>query len=660
MQREQSQWQHRTDAETTHIAEQLRTALNARFGSLRRVGAWWQLQGRPLDPEDWQTDLRLFMESGSGLQRVTWIDAAGKRAWSVSRDRLPDAHSFESVAPALKDLVAIVRRDKSLAVSSIFDEASGRRTVYACVPILNRGTATAYVAGLYELSEMLKSALPQMPRDYSVSIVADGREINLSGAAAPRGQSFQQTASLRLANANWAVRVRAVPDDLQSLRKVVTTFGAAVTILLSVATLLGGMAYRRSSELKEEIRERQAAEERVAVLNRDLQRQLGDFQTLLEVSPVGIAVSYDPDCRRIWINPAMASMLGVAIGQNISKTGPEAGKMRFQVLRDDQVLSPDDLPMQVACRTGKEIAGEELDILREDGGRIHTLTYTAPLFDEEGRIRGVLHASIDITQRKRAEQERNSIEQKLLRAEKFRSLALMAGGLAHDLNNLLASVIGNESLALQELPQNSEARGWIRDSLEASQKAAGLMQQLARFTGRTFYTRQFLDMSRVIADLRESMRSSVPSTIELSFNLAANLPLVGAGLVEIQQVLQNVIANSVDAIGERPGRISVATESYELSEEAAVVSYADENMPPGTYVKVVIEDTGCGMTPEIASKAFDPFFTTKFLGRGLGLAEVQGVLRAHRGAVRLESSPSNGSRLILLFPALASVSAATA
>jgi signal transduction histidine kinase len=314
--------------------------------------------------------------------------------------------------------------------------------------------------------------------------------------------------------------------------------------------------------------------------------------------------------------------------------------------------------MQVDGRTGREMVAEALDIVREDGGLVNTLAYTVPLFDENGRIRGALHASVDITHRKRAEQERNLLEQKLLRAEKFKSLALMAGSLAHDLNNLLASVIGNDSLALEQVARSSEAGGLLLCSLEASQKAAGLMQQLVRYTGHTFYTPKPLDISRVIDEMREVLRAAVPPAIALHFELCDRLPLVGAGLIEIQQVLHNLVTNAVDAIGEGPGRISIATNSNEVSEEMNFALYNDQDISTGQYVEVVVADTGCGMTPDIAAKAFDPFFTTKFLGRGLGLAEVQGVLRAHRGAVRVESSPSTGSKFILLFPVLASLSAA--
>src|SRR5205814_5791176 len=101
------------------------------------------------------------------------------------------------------------------------------------------------------------------------------------------------------------------------------------------------------------------------------------------------------ECSSIWINPALAAMMGVPQGQNISKSGADGEKLRFQVLRNGRALLPTELPMQVSGRTGKEMVDDELDIVREDGRLVHTLAYTAPLFDEDGRVRGVLHASVD-------------------------------------------------------------------------------------------------------------------------------------------------------------------------------------------------------------------------------------------------------------------------
>jgi PAS domain S-box-containing protein len=661
IQRERLQWQHRTDAETFHIAEQLRHGLADRFDALRRVGIWWQSQGRPLDSRDWETDLRMFFESAGGLQRLIWVDAAGKRSWSGSENVVPGERAFEPVPSELKQILGVVGRKKSLAISRVVDQPDGRRVVYACVPLQDRGGLSGYIAGLYDATELLESVLRhQVPHDYQVEVIAGGRELKLFHAPEGQGPAIDQTAPVRLPNATWQVRVRATLGDLKSLRRMVMTFGVVISLLLWISTFMGGIAYRRTVALKQEIRERRAAEQKVALLNRDLQHRLSDFQALLDVTPIGIAVTYDPECRNIWINPALAAMLGVSQAQNISKSGPDAGKLRFQVLRDGRILAPDELPMQVAGRTGKDVPGEELDLVREDGGVIHTLAYTAPLFDEERKVRGVLHVSVDITHRKQAEQERNMLAHKLLRAEKFKSLALMAGGLAHDLNNLLTSVIGNEHLALEELPRQSPARELILHSLAASQKAAALMQQLMRYTGRTFYTPKPLDLSCVIAESRDVLQAVIPPGVELVFELSGNLPLIGAGLLEIQQVLQNLVTNAVDALGEGPGRILITTAPCEVSEETIDAFYSEQEIAPGRYVQLAVADNGCGMPLDTATKAFDPFFTTKFLGRGLGLSEVQGVLRAHGGAVRVESSPASGSKFILLFPALSTETAAAA
>src|SRR4029450_11331981 len=127
---------------------------------------------------------------------------------------------------------------------------------------------------------------------------------------------------------------------------------------------------------------------------------------------------------------------------------------------------------------------------------------------------------------------------------------------------------------------------------------AELMHQLVRYTGRTFYTAKPLDISRVIDDLREVLKGAVPPAIELSFDLCENLPLIGAGLSEIQQVLHNLVTNAVDALGEGPARISVSTTSCELSEEMIDSLYNEQGMSPGVYVQLVVSDNGCGMPSE--------------------------------------------------------------
>ena len=135
-----------------------------------------------------------------------------------------------------------------------------------------------------------------------------------------------------------------------------------------------------------EAQERRRAEERAAGLNRELQQKLEEFQTLLEVLPIGIAVAEDPECSRIWTNRAMAAMLKLPQNQNISQSVPEAEKPHYRTLRNGRDVPPDELPMQVAARTKSPVANDYLDIVRQDGSVLHTLSYSAPLFDESGEV----------------------------------------------------------------------------------------------------------------------------------------------------------------------------------------------------------------------------------------------------------------------------------
>src|SRR5205823_2439548 len=137
-------------------------------------------------------------------------------------------------------------------------------------------------------------------------------------------------------------------------------------------------------------------------LNRDLQRRLYEFQVLLDVLPIGIAVADDPECRSIWMNRSMAAMLMVPLGRNISLSLEGKDKPSYRLQHKGSDVPVQELPMQVAARTRAPVENQELDIVREDGTAIHTLSYSAPLFDETGAVRGVIDACIDISERKRA------------------------------------------------------------------------------------------------------------------------------------------------------------------------------------------------------------------------------------------------------------------
>jgi signal transduction histidine kinase len=250
---------------------------------------------------------------------------------------------------------------------------------------------------------------------------------------------------------------------------------------------------------------------------------------------------------------------------------------------------------------------------------------------------------VDITERK-------SLEERLVRAEKYRSLALMAGGVAHDFNNLLTTILGNAEIARGEISSLSTAGSAVGQILAAANRAADLVGQLLAYTGHGWFELKPLDLSAEIRGLAKHLRAMAPDEVHLKFELAEGLPPVQAGARELQHVLTNLVTNSLEAIGEGQGLVRIRTQRVRLTGMDLARDYPDQKLVSGLYVGLEISDNGVGVPTELAARVFDPFFTTKFTGRGLGLSEVQGVIRAHRGGVRLDASSVCGTRVQVVFP----------
>jgi len=421
VERETAQLHVRTEAEARHVASQIQAGLLKQFDSLHRLAEWWLSQGPPIAIEDWKTDAQLFLSPTTGLKQALWIDARGRQRWSVRPGEPPEVGGLQIVPPELAAIVAKARPLGSIVVSGLFAYTPAAISLYACVPVSKRGRHAGYIVGLYNVSELLDFILDgQLPGDYSVSLTADRREIHPSKPIPqPQWLEGARTAAIVLPNKVWSVRIVPSAEDLAGLRRLILSFGFLVTALLYLCTAVAAALRRRATalermndSLESESRERERSEQRVAELNRDLQRRLADFQTLIDVIPIGIAVSDDPECSNIWINPALANMMGIPQGLNISKTGPERDKLRYKLCRGGKEIPSADLPMQVAARTGASVIAEELEIVREDGKIVNSLSFSAPLFDENGRVRGVLNACVDITERTQTEQALRDSEQR--------------------------------------------------------------------------------------------------------------------------------------------------------------------------------------------------------------------------------------------------------
>ena len=257
----------------------------------------------------------------------------------------------------------------------------------------------------------------------------------------------------------------------------------------------------------------------------------------------------------------------------------------------------------------------------------------------------------DTTDRIRAEEERVELERRLQQSQRLESLGVLAGGIAHDFNNILMSVLGNAELALTTLPAASSVRGNLLEITASSRRAADLCRQMLAYSGRGQLVAEAIDVGALIDDMRGFLRSTVSKKALLDIDLGENLPLMRGDASQISQVIMNLVLNASEAMGETGGVITISIGVRQCSGKDLQGMCGDECLPPGPYLTLEISDTGSGMDAATQDRIFEPFFTTKFSGRGLGLSAVLGIVRGHKGGLRLSSEVGKGTTFEIFFPA---------
>jgi len=287
-------------------------------------------------------------------------------------------------------------------------------------------------------------------------------------------------------------------------------------------------------------------------------------------------------------------------------------------------------------------------------GVTRTLEVTVrPVLDEGGRVQATSGHSRDITDSKAVEAERRHAESRLQHTQKLESLGLLAGGIAHDFNNLLVGILGNAEMAQSELPEHAEARQSIEQIEQAALRAADLTKQMLAYAGKGRVEVLACDVSAIVREMSELLHAGISKKAEFRFELDGALPTVEADATQLRQVIMNLITNAADAIGDARGTITLRTAKVELAAGDVVPRFGLDELHPGTYVRIEVVDTGVGMTTDMIGRIFEPFFSTKFVGRGLGLAAVLGILRSHHGAIDVTSCAGGGSAFRIHLPAMA-------
>jgi len=262
----------------------------------------------------------------------------------------------------------------------------------------------------------------------------------------------------------------------------------------------------------------------------------------------------------------------------------------------------------------------------------------------DGLVTGVTALSVNITDRKNSEQA-------LRNAQKLESIGTLAGGIAHDFNNLMNAVLGQSALALNKLPKESPAVSHITKAIKASERVADLTRQLLAYSGRGKFLVDEIDLNNLVKENIQILEVSIPKTTQLRYELGSPSPHIKGDVSQIQQVIMNLIINAGEAMVPNPGQITLRTNRIELKENNTDYSkYSVTPLAAGSYALLQVSDTGSGISQETLTRIFDPFFTTKFTGRGLGLAAVLGIIKGHKGGLRIKSEVGKGTMFEILLP----------
>ncbi len=306
----------------------------------------------------------------------------------------------------------------------------------------------------------------------------------------------------------------------------------------------------------------------------------------------------------------------------------------------------------------------ELTNRRKDGMLFQTSLTVSPIVDNQGRLTHFVGIQRDITEHKR-------LERQLLQAQKMQSVGTLAGGVAHEFNNLLAGISGYAALGLREKDVSPTTREFLQKVVDLSERAAVLTRQLLAFARKPALTRQSTSMAELVHNTAALVQRTLYQDVEVEVAAGNVLLAVEADANQLQQALVNLALNARDAAlsalearppgGEGPGGTGVPPvipppvrfRASRVVLERERTGFP-QHVPPGDYVLVEVEDRGCGMTPEVLNQALDPFFTTKEVGRGtgLGLPMVFGIVQGHQGYLTIDSAPGKGTRVSLYLPRL--------
>jgi PAS domain S-box-containing protein len=373
--------------------------------------------------------------------------------------------------------------------------------------------------------------------------------------------------------------------------------------------------------------------------------ELSKIRALLEetqsISRIG-GWEYDVAHRRITWTPEVYQIYGVGrdydpndVDRAIAQYAPGSAPVIERAFRN-------------AVEKGKPY-DLELELIRGTGERIQVRTIGKATLENDKVVR-VSGNIIDITEQKRTEEERRKLERDLEISRKRESLGTMAGGIAHQFNNLLTGVLGYIELAKDSLPPASTASAHLREAAESALRAAELSRAMLVYVGQGVRQKKHLELDRLVGEHLPLIRTEFPGNVRLEVDAPPGGPAVFMDPADFRQVLSTLCTNAWEAIGGAEGVVRISVSPVRDAADIPGSRYATGPVSAGPWACLKVADTGAGMDNKTMDRIFDPFFSTKFTGRGLGLPVVQGIVRHYGGAIHVHSHPGQGTMVSILFP----------